>query len=121
MIDTEDMTKEERAEYWALVMEEFASGRLTKTDYCKQNDIPVSTFNYWARRLDELKQETENGNRFVELKSSQGEKHAISVTNGVSGMFVPEIALDYAGVRILANTMTPMKLLTTVLGELGYA
>ena len=46
------MTKEEKYEYWRMVMDEYESKGISKSDYCKQNDIPVSTFNYWLDKLD---------------------------------------------------------------------
>ncbi|MBO6113159.1 MAG: portal protein, partial [Lachnospiraceae bacterium] len=56
MINTDDMTKEELVEYWQMVMEDFSDSNKTKTEYCKENEIPLSTFNYWVNRLEELKQ-----------------------------------------------------------------
>ena len=51
---TDNMTKEERKEYWELVMEEYADSDLSKEDFCDANDINPSTFNYWENRLEEL-------------------------------------------------------------------
>ncbi|SFQ51731.1 hypothetical protein SAMN02910358_02607 [Lachnospiraceae bacterium XBB1006] len=51
MISTENLTKEERAEYWQMVLDEFQDSGLTKTAYCQENEISVSTFNYWENRF----------------------------------------------------------------------
>ena len=36
MVATDDMTKEEREEYWALVFEEYHESGLCKTEYCRK-------------------------------------------------------------------------------------
>ena len=56
---TDNMTKEERKEYWELVMEEYADSDLSKRDFCNANDINPSTFNYWENRLEELNESNE--------------------------------------------------------------
>ncbi len=122
MINTDDMTKEERAEYWEMVMEDLSGSNKTKTDYCKENDIPISTFNYWVNRLEELRQlENAGKDRFLELHQSLTKNHAIRIDHSDPLIFIPEIAIDYDGLRILLNTSTPMTLLSSVMKELGYA
>ena len=39
MTITDNMTKEERREYWQLVMEKYADSDLSKKDFCDANDI----------------------------------------------------------------------------------
>ncbi len=116
---TENMSREERQEYWELVISEFSESGLTKTDYCKNNEIPVSTFNYWENRLKELG-ETNDGSRFVELKVHDGVSPRIQLAESFP-TFQPELGIDFAGLRILINSQTPMSLLSNVLGEMGYA
>ena len=119
---TEDMTKEERAEYWSMVVDEFHESELTKTAYCQKNEIPVSTLNYWENRLKEMKlAEEERGNRFVELSVPEGDSATIRFSSFNADDFVTEIALICDGVKVLVNSETPMSLLASVLGELGYA
>ena len=57
---SEEMTKEERIEYWEMVLEDFNQSGLNKTCYCQNNDIPVSTLNYWSNRLRELQASKES-------------------------------------------------------------
>ena len=122
MINTDDMTKEERAEYWEMVMEDFSGSNKTKTDYCKENDIPISTFNYWVNRLEELRQlENIGKDRFIELPQSLTKNRTIKIDHSDPVIFIPEIAIDYDGIRILLNTSTPMTLLSSVMKELGNA
>ena len=47
---SEEMTKEERIEYWEMVLEDFNQSGLNKTCYCQNNDIPVSTLNYCRKQ-----------------------------------------------------------------------
>lgn len=121
MLSTEDMTKEERAQYWEMVVEEFNESGLTKTDYCRNNDIPVSTFNYWENRLKEMVQAKEmEGHRFVELPVPVDEKrHPPAAIPG--GGFHTELVVMYGGVSLFLNSDTPLPLLSAVLEEMGYA
>ncbi|MBR1909899.1 MAG: hypothetical protein IJ821_04870 [Lachnospiraceae bacterium] len=74
MDETLDMKPEDRIEYWKLVMSDFKESTLTRSDYCKQNDIKLSTFDYWRRRLSDLEAcSEEDGSRFAELKFSTNE------------------------------------------------
>ena len=45
MKSKDQITKEERVEYWEMVISEFKESGQTKSEYCGNNDIPVSTFN----------------------------------------------------------------------------
>ena len=119
MKSKDQMTKEERVEYWEMVISEFKESGQTKSEYCGNNDIPVSTFNYWEKRLGELR-ESEDSGRFVELKLSAGDLQEASLVEA-GGVFIPELGVDFGGLRILVNSETPMNLLTKVLGEVGYA
>ncbi|MCR5357153.1 MAG: hypothetical protein K6E63_07090 [Lachnospiraceae bacterium] len=79
---SEEMTKEERIEYWEMVLEDFNQSGLNKTCYCQNNDIPVSTLNYWSNRLRELQASKESsGDRFIELQVPEGNEKSIYYTN----------------------------------------
>lgn len=122
MINTDDMTKEERVEYWQMVMEDFSDSNKTKTEYCKENEIPLSTFNYWVNRLEELKQADEfKADRFVDIADEIAKDHPISIGISDPMMFIPELVMDYEGVHILINSSTPMQLLSSVIREIGNA
>ncbi|MBE5901585.1 MAG: hypothetical protein E7280_06730 [Lachnospiraceae bacterium] len=120
MISTENLTKEERAEYWQMVLDEFQDSGLTKTAYCQENEISVSTFNYWENRLREL-QENSAEPRFTELPVPDGEPNEIRFTIPATPEFIPQLSLLLNDVQVFANSNTPMTLLSEVLGEPGYA
>ena len=118
---TDDMTREERLEYWGMVVDEFHQSGLTKTEYCQKNDIAVSTFNYWDNKLNNLAAEAcSEGNRFVEIPVSDNKKE-LHIVPGNTGIFHPELSLLYNRMQILIDSSTPMSLLKSVLKELGYA
>jgi hypothetical protein len=120
-MSTDDMTKEERMEYWGMVVDEFHQSGLTKTEYCQKNDIAVSTFNYWDNKLNDLAAEACcEGNRFVELPVS-GNKQDLHIASRDTDVFQPELSLLYNKIQILIDRSTPMSLLRSVLKELGYA
>ena len=118
---TDDMTKEERQVYWEMVIEEWSSSGLTKTEYCQKNDIPVSTFNYWYNKISNLDAENNGDSRFTELILPDGDKGRITVMSDFKGDFVPELSVSYNGARIYINSETPMQLFQSVLGVFGYA
>ncbi len=78
---TDDMTKEERQVYWEMVIEEWSSSGLTKTEYCQKNDIPVSTFNYWYNKISNLDAENNGDKKIVkkELKKAGAKKAKVVV------------------------------------------
>ncbi len=118
---TDDMTREERLEYWGMVVDEFHQSGLTKTEHCQKNDIAVSTFNYWDNKLNDLAAEAcSEGNRFVEIPVSDNKKE-LHIVPGNTGIFHPELSLLYNRMQILIDRSTPMSLLKSVLKELGYA
>lgn len=122
MINTDDMTKEERAEYWEMVIEDFAGSSKTKTDYCKENEIPISTFNYWVNRLEELKRVVNPGeDRFVELPQSSAKNRPFKIESNDTNFFIPEMEIACNGMHILINSSTPMQLLSAVIKEIGNA
>lgn len=47
-----------------MVLEEYESSGMNKSEYCRVNDIPVSTFNYWPDKLD-ASNNSPNKGRFV--------------------------------------------------------
>lgn len=112
---TEKMTKEEREEYWQLVVDDFNESNVTKTEYCRKNEIAVSTFNYWESRLSEAKEIPEN--RFVELSASP---KVISSSSTDCG-FKTEAVIALKKVRVLINSDTPKQLIKAILETVAYA
>ena len=122
MFTNVEMTKEERIEYWEMVLEEFRQSGLNKTTYCQRNDIPVSTLNYWANRIKDIHASRETaGDRFIELPIPEGNAKVIRYSSGDRYTFAPEIILEYSGIKISLNSSTPMSLLSAVLKEIPYA
>ena len=120
MILTDDLKKEEREEYWSLVMEEFRESGLCKTEYCKNNEIPYSTFRYWERRLSESADALDDG-RFTELilPDQKDVKHLSLPLQ--EDPFRVEMILEYMGIKLLINSKTPLMLISEILGELANA
>lgn len=129
---TDNMTKEERIEYWELVMEDFQQTDLTKTAYCQENDLSVSTFNYWENRLKDLHaEELLDGNRFVELippgsddaeSNSRFARDKGSVPErATSAGFEPELTIQCNDLQIMVNSSTPLPLLRQILREARHA
>jgi transposase-like protein len=61
------MTRAEKAEHWAGVIEQRAASGLSISAYCREHDLGEWQFHYWKRRL----REPADGG-FVELTSSGG-------------------------------------------------
>ena len=113
-----EMTKEEKYEYWRMVMDEYESKGISKSDYCKQNDIPISTFNYWLDKLDASNDDTNKG-RFVELKVRDKKEDVVNIADELAG-FIPELNITFNNLIISINSNTPMQLLSDVMNEVGY-
>ena len=112
------MTKEEKYEYWRMVMDEYESKGISKSDYCKQNDIPISTFNYWLDKLDASNDNTNKG-RFVEQKVRDKKEDSVSIADELVE-FIPELNITFNSLIISINSKTPMQLLSDVMNEVGY-
>ncbi len=119
MSTSDEMSKDERVEYWGMVLEEFRESGLSKTEYCRNNDIPVSTLNYWNKRLSE-EAVNENG-QFAELILPEKDKEIIDNNRVNENDFQTEMILDYHGLKIRISRNTPLFLLKSILKELGYA
>ena len=113
-----EMTKEEKYEYWRMVMDEYESKAISKADYCKQNDIPISTFNYWLDKLD-ASNNCSNKGRFVELKVRDKKEDSVSIADELVE-FIPELNITFNSLIISINSKTPMQLLSDVMNEVGY-
>lgn len=121
MTSTNDMTNEERQEYWGMVIEEFQSSGISKTEYCKNNGIAFSTFQYWYKKFTYGEAE-ESGSRFAELVDPALEKINVEPVPGRPAQEVRgELSIQYGNIRIQVSSETPMTLLASVLGVLGYA
>lgn len=121
MMNTDDMTPEEREEFWAMAIEEFQQSGMSKSAYCQQNDLSYSTFRYWLRKFEDRQAAMEDhGMRFAELRLSA---LAGSPYDGspVAGTFQTELAILYNGIVISINQDTPMPLLSDVIGVIRDA
>ena len=125
MDETLDMKPEDRIEYWKLVMSDFKESTLTRSDYCKQNDIKLSTFDYWRRRLSDLEAcSEENGSRFAELKFSDNEMTDPVRKDGfscASGGFVTEMIITVGKASLCINSSTPIELITRIISGISCA
>ena len=45
------MNKEEKAKLWSERIQEFQTSRQTCKQWCAEKGIPLSTMEYWTRRL----------------------------------------------------------------------
>lgn len=115
-----EMTKDEKYEYGVMVLEEFKDKGISKSEYCKANDIPVSTFNYWQDKIEsESHEENSSIGRFVELKVNIDNRTIVS-SDKVKDTFVPELEIAFNNINISINSTTSMDLLSSVLSEVGY-
>lgn len=62
-----------KTDLWAERMNAFYKSGLSRKDWCRQNGIPLSTFNYWNRKLHTEESGTQNANVpvFMKLPSEQ--------------------------------------------------
>ena len=100
------------------VLEEYESSGVSKSEYCRVNEIPVSTFNYWLDKLDSSNNSSNKG-RFVELKVRDKKEDVVNIADELAG-FIPELNITFNNLIISINSNTPMQLLSDVMNEVGY-
>lgn len=66
-------TLNSKADLWADRISSFHESGLPRKEWCQQNEIPLSTFNYWSRKLQFESSAIENSNEpvFARLPSEQ--------------------------------------------------
>ena len=122
MKTTDDMSTEERVEFWTMALGELKSSGLSKAEFCRQNGFKTSTLNYWQRRLDGRQTETAAATRFIELDPAvlrpDGGRDS---RRGTPVPFTAQLSVLCGGVSILVGRDTPMELLAQVIGVLRDA
>ena len=56
-------------EQWQRLIDEQLQSKLTQAEFCRQNDLAISSFGYWKRRLSqkETANQSEEDNRWLSL------------------------------------------------------
>lgn len=110
-MSTDNMSTEERLEFWTMALGEFQSSGLSKAEFCRQNGIKTSTLNYWQRKLDTSPEETDRLPRFIELDPA-----LLKPNSSTPLPFTAQLSVLCGGVSILVSRDTPMDLLVQVIG-----
>ena len=76
-----------------MVLEEYESSGMNKSEYCRVNDIPVSTFNNWLDKLDASNNSSNKGH-FVELKVRDKKEDSVPIADELAG-FIPELNITF--------------------------
>jgi hypothetical protein len=102
---------EEKHLYWNGHLEAFTASGLSRRTYCKNNNLPLSTFAYWKRRL------TGNGNAeicdFVEVPVPKD----LPAAAGTTGE--PDIIIRLRdGIEVMVAPCTKMDFLLCIIGAL---
>lgn len=113
MKSTNDMSTEERVEFWAMALGEFQASGLSKAEFCRRNGLKTSTLNYWQRRLGKSPDEAARLPRFIELDPALLKPDSHSST---PLPFTAQLSVLCGGVSILVGRDTPMDLLVQVIG-----
>ena len=78
-----DLTDEQRKEFWLQAFENQKESGLTKTDYCRQNNIPEHRFYYWQRRLNSPSESSGGFARIEIVDSNQNSGISLVLAGGV--------------------------------------
>ena len=114
MKSTDDMSTEERVEFWTMALGEFRISGLSKAEFCRQNGFKTSTLNYWQRRLESRPDETDRPPQFIELDTALLRPEN-SPDGSTSLPFTALLSVLCGGVSILVGQDTPMDLLAQVI------
>ena len=63
----ETQSQEEKLEFWSLVVEEFENSNKSIKEQCEYNNIPLSQYYNWRRKIRESEQD--DAAAFIELES----------------------------------------------------
>lgn len=66
------MNKDEKRALWMERIQKFQSSGQTCKSWCQNNQIAVSTINYWMRQLRDRKLQSESDMIFAKMSSEQG-------------------------------------------------
>lgn len=135
LTETTGMTKEEKLDFWRLVIEDQEQSGLTVSQYCSANSINRGVFYCWERRLrDTLIMDTNDKYsitdtpEFVEIETDEESSSKINipvvkklrpVTTDVNTEST--LSIKIKDIDVVVSESTSMDLLEKVIKVLAYA
>lgn len=113
-----DMSTEDRIEYWRMVLEDFNESGLPRTEYCEKNEIKLTTFDYWKRRINDLDATDPDGSRFAELIIDKGSDRTSYTKRDIqssTNQFTAQMVISCGKIFLHINTETPSELISRIL------
>lgn len=110
------MNREERFEQWKQRIEEYRSSRQTQKSWCEENQISLTTFRYWHRRIrdvEQLEAYDDSGVLFARLPS---ESELIQNEDAA-----PPIVLNVHGIRIELYPSCSREMMTHLMSAIRTA
>ena len=107
-----------KAALWADRIHTFQESRLSRKDWCQQNEVPQSTLSYWIRKIQGKATQTESSSDpvFAKLPSERELRCGAVAGNSPVTILLPE------NIRIEVNADCPARLMAALLQALkGYA
>lgn len=103
-----------KSDLWSSRINDFQESNLSRKDWCQQNGIAQSTFNYWFRKLSSKVSIAENGGVpvFARLPSEQEVRPQHMIENAPVTICLPE------NIRIEVAADCPPGLMTALLHAL---
>lgn len=89
------MTKEELRKNWMEKVDEFKASGMTKSAWCKEKNINLRTFNYWANKHYLRNEVEENSVNWLSLKLNNSNRENKSVINIKIGNTIIETKADF--------------------------
>ena len=65
------MKKDEKITLWSERIHEFQSSGQTCKTWCQEHHVPVSTMNYWMRKLKKLDEQSDTDMIFAKMPTEQ--------------------------------------------------
>ena len=123
MFSPRDLSKEERNEFWQMVILDYKESGLTKSEYCERNDMALSSLSYWERRLESCERKEVAEGRFVEIpiKSVISDTKDIGTSKTLSPDFIPDAIIEYNGVIISLSSSAPVWWVCEIIKGVGNA
>ena len=92
------MSREERYEYWSLVVEEFENSGETIRSQCRANGIPFAQYYDWRKKIKKQQSELLSPSSFIEVTAAPApvSRSVVSgITLSVDNSYCIELSSDF--------------------------
>ena len=106
------MSREEKYEYWRMVVDEFEKSGKSIRDQCRANDIPYAQYYDWRKKIKTKDSELNPSETFVEVGPSSVDDLPASGPRGISIEYCQDyhirVSVDF-NPRVLSSVLQVLR------------